>query len=301
MKILITGGMGFIGQHVSHFFLNRGAQVTAIGLRPSQNLISHEHFSYLSADTTRKGAWLETLKDTNAVINLAGKTIFKPWTQRYKQSIHDSRILTTRNLVDGLPENKEIVLCSTSATGYYGEGGEDILTEASPNGVDFLAKIGRDWEAEALRAEKKGIRVVISRFGIVLGENGGILGKMMPAFRYYLGGPLGNGRQWFPWIHMADLTTAIGYLVEDRDLRGPFNLCSPNPVRNRDFVRALAKVLKRPAFMPAPAFMIRLFMGELGSAILCSQRATPQELIQSGFRFQYPDIEEALRNIAGPE
>ena len=300
MKILITGGMGFVGQQLSHFFLARGAQVVAVGLRPRQDIISHENFRYISADTTRKGAWLETLEDTTAVINLAGSTIFRPWTKRYKQSIYDSRILTTRTLVEGMSENKQAVLCSTSATGYYGDGGEEPLTETSPNGADFLAEVGRDWEAEAQRAEKKGIRVVIARFGIVLGEKGGILGKMVPAFRYFLGGPLGSGRQWFPWIHVADLAAALGYLMENRGLQGIFNLCSPSPVRNRDFVRALAAVLNRPALMPAPAFLIRLFMGELGSALLCSQRAMPQKLLQSGFRFQFPDIEEALRNIVGP-
>jgi len=300
MKILITGGMGFVGQYLSHFFLSRSARVVAVGLRPRRNVIAHENFKYLSADTTRKGAWLDTLADTDVVINLAGKTIFKPWTKRYKQAIYDSRVLTTRNLVEGLPEKTETVLCSTSATGYYGDGGEDLLTETAPNGADFLAKVGRDWEAEALQAEKKGLRVVIARFGIVLGETGGILGKMVPAFRYFLGGPLGSGRQWFPWIHMADLAGALCYLIENRDRQGIFNLCSPNPVRNRDFVRALAAVLNRPAFMPAPAFLLRLFMGELGGAILCSQRAVPQRLLQTDFRFQFPDIEKALTNLVGP-
>ena len=300
MKILITGGMGFVGQYLCRFFLARGARVAAVGLRPSQNSIDHENFQYLSADTTRKGVWVDALADADAVVNLAGKTIFRPWTKRYKQAIYDSRILTTRNLVESLPDNSQAVLCSTSATGYYGNGGEDILTESAPNGTDFLAKVGRDWEAEALQAEKKGLRVVIARFSIVLGENGGILGKMVPAFRYFLGGPLGSGRQWFPWIHMADLTAALGYLIETPGLKGIFNLCSPNPVRNRDFVRALAAVLNRPAFMPAPAFLIRLFMGELGGALLCSQRAVPRRLLQTDFRFQFPVIEGALRDIVGP-
>jgi uncharacterized protein (TIGR01777 family) len=297
MKVLITGGLGFIGRHLCNLFLSRGEQVTAVGFRSQQNSISHDSFDYISADTSQKGPWLEALEDSDVVINLAGKTIFKRWTETYKQLIYDSRILTTRNLVEAMPENKEIVFCSTSATGYYGAGGENILSEDSPNGDDFLATVGRDWESEALRAEKKGIRVVITRFSIVLGQDGGIMAKMMPAFRSFLGGPLGDGRQWFPWMHMDDLLSAFVFLIENQKLRGAFNLCSPNPVRNQDFVRALGRVLKRPAFMPAPAFMIRLLMGELGAVIMCSQRAVPQRLLEHGFHFEYPDIEAAIKNI----
>lgn len=164
----------------------------------------------------------------------------------------------------------------------------------------FLQKLAGIGKPKPCGPKKKGVRVVIARFGIVLGENGGILGKMVPAFRFWLGGPLGSGRQWFPWIHMADLAAALGHLIENPGRQGIFNLCSPNPVRNRDFVRALAVVLNRPAFMPAPAFMIRLFMGELGGAILCSQRAIPQRLMETDFGFQFPDIESALKDIVGP-
>ena len=301
MKVLITGGLGFVGRHLSNLFLSRGEQVTAVGFRSQQNIISHDNFDYISADTSQKGAWLEELEDSDVVINLAGKTIFKRWTKTYKQLIYDSRILTTRNLVEALPENKEIVFCSTSATGYYGDGGENILPEDAPHGDDFLATVGRDWESEALRAEEKGIRVVITRFSIVLRQDGGIMAKMVPAFRSFLGGPLGDGRQWFPWIHMDDLLSAFIFLIENENLRGVFNLCSPNPVRNRDFVKALGRVLKRPAFMPAPAFMIRLLMGELGAVIMCSQRAVPQRLLEHGFHFEYPDIKAAVKNIIHSE
>ena len=297
MKILITGGLGFIGKCLSNFFLNRGDQVTAIGTRSRQHIFNHENFHYISADTTQKGVWLEELKNIHVVINLAGKTVFKRWTKRYKQEIYNSRILTTRNLVETMPENNGIVLFSTSATGYYGDGGENILSEDSPNGNDFLAAVSRDWEAEAFLAEEKGIRVVITRFSIVLGQDGGIMAKMIPAFRFSLGGPLGDGRQWFPWIHMDDLLSAFLFLIENKNLRGAFNLCSPNPVRNKDFVQALGRVLGKPSFMPLPAFMIRLLMGEFGSAILCSQRVIPQKLLTSGFSFKYPEIEAAIKSI----
>jgi len=297
MKIFITGGLGFVGRHLSNYLLNGGHQVLAAGTRLAPNPIDHKNFRYISADTTQKGPWQEELKDIDAAVNLAGRTIFKRWTKRYRKLIYDSRILTTRNLVESLPEKKEVVLCSTSAVGYYGNRADDILTEEQPPKDDFLSRISRDWELEAFRAEEKGIRVAVARFGVVIGKKGGAMGKMIPAFRFFLGGPLGNGSQWFPWIHMDDLVSAIMFIVDHNDAKGPFNFCSPNPVRNKDLAKTLGHVLKRPAFMPAPAFMIRLVMGELGSLVLHSQRAVPDKLLKHGFRFQYPDIRDAVEDV----
>jgi len=297
MRILITGGTGFVGQHLSQFFLDRGNRVTAVGPRPGRNPIDHRQFDYIPADTTRKGPWCDTLKDTDVLINLAGKTIFKRWTPTYKQKIYDSRIVTTRNLVEALPENTDLVFCSASATGFYGSADERMLCEDASPGDDFLAEVGQDWEKEAFRAREKGARVVTMRFGIVLGRNGGILAKMVPAFRFRVGGPLGNGRQWFPWIHMRDLAAAFMFAIETPDLDGPLNCCSPNPVRNREFADALGRALRKPAFMPAPGFLIRLALGELGSALLCSQRVIPKKLLAHGFQFQYPDIDAAVADL----
>lgn len=297
MKIFITGGLGFIGRHLSDFFLSRGHLVTAVGIRSGQNLINHQNFRYLSADTTQEGDWQEELKDTDAAVNLAGKTIFKRWNKSYKKLIYDSRILTTRNLVDALPANKGITLCSASAAGYYGNRGDDTLAEEETNGNDFLAKVSRDWEDEALRAEEKGIRVVTARFGVVLGKNGGAMGKMVPAFRLFVGGPLGEGTQWFPWIHLDDLISAMMFILENRDIHGPVNFCAPNPIRNRDLAKAMGHVLNRPAFMPAPGFMIRLVLGEFGTTLLAGQRAIPEKLLSFGFDFEYPDIINAIRHI----
>ncbi len=297
MKIFITGGLGFIGRHLSDFFLSRGHQVTAVGTRPDQNLINDENFRYISADTTRKGAWQDALQDTDAVINLAGRQIYKRWTKTYKQLIYDSRILTTRNLVESLPATKPIILCSASGIGYYGDRGDDILTERETVGSDFLAGVSRDWEAEALRAEEKGVRVVTARFGVVLGKHGGAMEKMVPAFRLFMGGPMGNGRQWFPWIHIEDLVLAVNFILEHEDIKGPINFCAPNPVTNRDFANAMGHVLRRPAIMPAPSFMIRLVMGEFGDLMLFSQRAMPEKLMDYGFTFKYPEAEGAIRDI----
>lgn len=297
MHILITGGTGFVGQNLSRFFLDRGDRVTSIGLRTGPGPMDHGQHERISADTTRKGPWLDALKDADVVINLAGKTIFNRWTRACKQMLHESRILTTRNLVETLPENQNLVFCSASATGFYGNGGERLLTETSPRGDDFLAGVTCDWEAEAFRAREKGARVVAMRFGIVLGRNGGILAKMIPAFRLGIGGALGDGRQWFPWIHISDLAAAVQFAIETPTLDGPVNCCSPRPVRNREFAAALGRTLNRPSFMPAPGFMIRLVLGEFGSAILCSQRALPEKLSDHGFQFSYPDIDAALADL----
>ncbi|MBN1932599.1 MAG: TIGR01777 family oxidoreductase [Desulfobacterales bacterium] len=297
MKIFITGGTGFVGTHLSNFLLSRGHEVTAVGIRPSQNRINHENFHYISGDTSKEGRWQEELKNIDAVVNLAGASIFKRWNKSYKQLIYDSRILTTRNLVGSLPKDKKVVLCSTSAVGYYGDRGNDTLTEEEPNGDGFLAQVCADWEKEARRAEEKGIRVATTRFGIVLGKNGGALKKMIAAFRFYLGGPLGNGMQWFPWIHMEDLVSAMLFIMENEKMNGPVNFCSPNPVRNRDLAKTLGHILNRPALMPAPAFIIRLVMGEFGNTILTSQKAVPEKLLKHGFNFQYSGIQAAISDI----
>ncbi|MEA1948626.1 MAG: TIGR01777 family oxidoreductase [Thermodesulfobacteriota bacterium] len=297
MKIFITGGSGFVGTNLSFYLLEKGHSVIAVGTSSAHNVIRHDNFHYISADTTIKGGWQDALKDVDAVINLAGKNIFKRWSDNYKKQIYNSRILTTRNLVEAMPAKKEIILCSTSAAGYYGDGADEILKEDALPGNDFAAKVCRDWEKEAFQAETKGIRVAAMRFGVVLGKNGGALAKMVPAFKYFAGGPLGSGLQWFPWIHMDDLNAAIIFILENPDIKGPLNFCSPNPVRNRDFSKTLGKVLNRPSFMKTPSCIIRLIMGEMGKSLMNSQRAIPDKLLKHGFKFQYPDINNALYNL----
>ncbi|MFO7666311.1 MAG: NAD-dependent epimerase/dehydratase family protein [Desulfobacterales bacterium] len=192
MKIFITGGTGFIGSHLSASLLKKGHFVFAVGGREAGKTSSNPNFKYISADTTKKGPWQDELKDIDAVINLAGRSIFNRWNEKYKKSIYESRILTTRNLVEALPSGKNITLCSTSAAGYYGDRGEDILTESEPSGTDFLAKVCRDWEEEAFKAKDKGVRVVAMRFGVVLGRDGGALEKMILPIRFFVGGPIGR-------------------------------------------------------------------------------------------------------------
>jgi uncharacterized protein (TIGR01777 family) len=297
MNYFITGGLGFVGHHLCDFLLQKGNRVTAVGLSKNPELIDHPDFHYISADLTREGAWQQELGDQEVIVNLAGKSIFKRWTDKYKQQIYDSRILTTRNLVDALPPGSRTVLCSASAVGYYGSCGDELLTEEAPPGDDFLAEIGKDWEREALQAQDKGIRVVLTRFGIILDKDGGAMAKMIPAFRCFLGGPLGNGEQWFPWIHMQDLVSAYQFVIEHPEAGGAINFCAPQPVRNKELAAKLGAALNRPAFMPAPAFMIKLLLGEFGQSLLNSQRAVPEKLEDLGFQFKYADMDSALREI----
>jgi len=297
MHVLITGGLGFIGSHLGRFFLNRGYRVTAVGRPASQQQIQHANFNYVSGDTTQTGKWQEALQDVDAVVNLAGKSIFKRWTAKTKKQIYHSRILTTRNVVAALPQNRNITLCSASAVGYYGDHGDLTLTESDPPGNDFLANLSLDWEGEALQASAEAIRVVLMRFGIILGKNGGALGQMIPAFKAFVGGPLGSGIQWFPWLHLDDLTAAVDFTIENPDIHGPVNFCAPNPVRNRELAKTLGSLLKRPVIMPTPALMIRLFLGEFGGVLLASQRMIPAKLLKAGFNFKYPEIREALKAI----
>jgi len=286
-----------VGMALSRYFLEKGYQVSATGTSAAHPLSGRENFNYIPADTTREGEWQDALQEVDIVINLAGRNIFKRWTRSYKNQIYESRILTTKNLVNALPENKKIVFFSASAAGYYGNRADEILTEDTAFGKEFLATVCVDWEKEAFKAKEKGIRVIAMRLGVVLGKDGGALEKMIPAFRFFVGGPLGDGKHWFPWIHMDDLLSAILFLCEKPEIDGPVNFCSPGSIRYKDFSGALGNALKRPSFFKTPAFIIKMIMGELGEILLDSQRSVPEKLSASGFRFQFPDIESALSSI----
>ncbi|MEJ2221102.1 MAG: TIGR01777 family oxidoreductase [Desulfobacterales bacterium] len=297
MKFLITGGLGFVGANLSEYLLDKGHAVIAVGRAASQNRITADKYQYISADTTRPGDWQKALGEVDAVVNLVGKSIFKRWSKSYKKQIYDSRILSTRNVVDALPADKSVVLCSTSGAGYYGNRGDDLLKEDEKPGNDFLASVSVDWEAQALKGTARGIRVVLMRFGVVLGKGGGALAKMMPAFKFFAGGPIGSGNQWFPWMHLTDLMAAILFVCEHSQVSGPLNFCAPNPVRNRELAKTLGQVLGRPAIMPAPAFMVRAVLGEFANVLLDGQRAIPAGLLSHGFEFRYPDIKSAIEEV----
>ncbi len=299
MKVLITGGRGFVGKNLTKVLLDKGFQVVSISRAASFNEIQHENFRYISANTIEPGSWQDELKDTDVVINLAGANIFRYWTQKYKKQMYDSRIYTTRNLVDALPKERKITFISTSAVGFYGDRGEDTLNETEPVGDDYLAKICEDWEAEAFKAKSDNVRVLIARFGVVAEKSGGAMKMMIPPFKFFVGGPLANGQQWFPWIHLTDLMNAIVFLMDNSTAQGIFNFCAPNSIRNKDMSRTIGKLLKRPSFFVVPRFAINLALGELGSLVLNSQRAVPENLQKLGFEFQYQDFETAMVDILG--
>ncbi|RMG94905.1 MAG: TIGR01777 family protein [Candidatus Dadabacteria bacterium] len=298
MRIFFTGATGFVGSRLVPFLRQAGHEAVLL-VRPSEKTGSVPACDQLvTGNPMEWGPWWKPVAECGAAVNLAGAPIVGKWTPEKKLAIRESRVRTTRNLVDAIPnEAKGFPLVSASAVGIYGDAGERELDETAPLGTDFLAKVARDWEAEALRAREKGARVVVTRFGIVLGPGGGALAELAKMTKRFLGGPMGSGRQWFSWIHLEDLCRAIRFLLERPDLEGVFNLSSPNPVRQIDLARTLGRVLGRPAFTPAPAFAVKLVLGEFGSTLLASQRMVPRRLLEAGFEFRYPDLEGALREI----
>ncbi len=295
----MTGGTGFVGTQLTSRLIQDGNGVTILTRSPKGPEKGAAGISYLRGDPTQKGPWQEAIKNHDAIINLAGASIFSKWTEEHKKAIRESRVHTTQNIVEGIQSRPErpVTLISTSAVGYYGFRGDEELFEESPPGNDFLAKIALEWEGEALKAGEKGARVVITRFGIVMGEKGGALSRMIPLFKKYIGGPIGSGKQWFSWIHLKDLAEAFAFLLKHPEISGPVNICSPNPVRNKDLAKALGKALHRPSFIPASGFMVKRVLGEFGSVILEGQKVIPRKLLDTGFVFQYPDIDKALQSI----
>jgi uncharacterized protein (TIGR01777 family) len=296
MNIVIAGASGFVGTALSRFLLEAGHQVTGLGTRASHALQSSASFRWIAADTTGPGPWQDVVHKADAVVNLTGRTIAKRWTRAYKQTIVESRIGTTRNIVEAMHGRAQI-LVSTSAVGYYGDRGETILDEQAPPADDFLGRLAVDWEKTARQAEEQGVRVAIMRFGVVLGAGGGALAQMQPAFRRFAGGPLGGGRQWLAWIHMADLLSAVQFLIDRQAAQGPYNFCAPGVVRQKAFAEALGAALGRPAVIPAPAAALRLVMGEMAGILLASQRVVPERLMAEGFDFRFPQVGPALADL----
>ncbi len=297
MHIFVAGATGFIGRYLTQRFLDAGYRVTASGTRAHCPVERADALRYVPADLTEKGPWQQTLAHAHVVVNLTGRTLFHRWTTAYKSLILESRVLSTKNIVEGLRPSPETLLINASAVGFYGSRGDDLLDEKAPPGTGFLAHVCRAWEAAALEGEERGIRVVCARFGIVLGKGGGAVEKLVFPFRYFVGGPLGSGKQWVSWIHIRDLWAGVQWIMTHPELKGPVNFCSENPVTNRRMAQGIGRILGRPARVRVPESAIRMAMGEMGSALLSSQRCVPAKLSASGFQFAYPDMESALFEI----
>ncbi len=300
MKILMTGGTGFVGTTLARELTANGHSVTVLMRKVESGKGLPSGVNFLEGDPTIRGAWQKRVPEYEVFINLAGASIFTRWTDETKRAIRESRLLTTKHLVEAMAarKGKETHLFSTSAVGYYGFHGDEELSEESPPGTDFLAVLAREWEAEAVKAKEYGVRVVLCRFGIVMGRSGGILGEIVPIFRMFLGADLGSGNQWLSWVHEMDLARIFLFLLEKRVMEGPINCTAPEPIRNREFTTTLGGVLEVPTFLPpVPGFILRLMKGEFGDVILKGQRVIPRKLLSEGFRFRYPTLEEALTDI----
>lgn len=294
MKILAFGATGFVGGRLVPHLLERGHEVT-VAARSGRARFDAS-VRVVKADPTAPGPWQETVAEHDAVINLAGTPITTRWSEAGKKSILESRVLSTRHIVDALSRTTGKTFLCANAVGFYGDGGDAVMTEGSPRGTGFLADVAAAWQDEALRARDFGHRVVLPRISVVLGP-GGALAKMLLPFSLGLGGRLGSGRQWFPWIHIDDLARVMSFLLETPEAAGPFNACSPRPATNAEFTRALARALKRPAFLPVPAPVLRLVMGEAATMLLTGQRCAPAALHALGFGFDHPDLDEALADV----
>ena len=295
--VMLSGGSGLIGTHLERFFAENRIQTIQV-IRKKTVVPGEISWNPESAEPVEDLAKLEGIC---AAVHLSGANVSAHrWTEAYKREIVESRVRTTRALVNVLKHlaNPPKSLLCASAIGIYGDRGDAVLTESSEPGRGFLAETCRAWEAEADRAAEGGIRVVHLRFGVVLAHGGGALAKMLPLFKTGLGGRLGSGRQWMSWIAMDDLVRAVGHIMEVESLHGPINLTAPLPVTNAEFTRALGKALHRPAILPAPAFALRIALGEMADeGLLASTRAVPAKLAGSGFRFDFPEIAGALKAV----
>ncbi len=297
MRILITGATGFIGKRLCQKLSAQGHSLVVLSRNPeaARKLpISAAHRWLPESSLPPPESW----EEIETVIHLAGESVAGRWTQRKKQRIYDSRILSTRHLVEALRARKDrpkTLICA-SAIGYYGDRGEETLNETATPGRDFLASVCQDWEAAALQAERLGVRVVCLRLGIVLGRGGGALPAMLLPFKLGLGGPLGSGQQWWSWVHHDDVIGLIEHALARPELHGPLNVTAPTPVRQREFAQILGRLLRRPAFMPTPGFALKMALGDFANELLASKRVIPQRAQESGYRFCHADLEAALRD-----
>jgi uncharacterized protein (TIGR01777 family) len=306
MRIVVTGGTGMIGQPLVESLIEDGHDVTVLSRQPDKHRPGMpDNVKVAPWDCKTLGAWAEEVDGANAVINFAGEGIagdnFLPdrWTADKKRRIRDSRISAGAVVVEAIRQAgvKPGLLLQASAVGYYGPRGDEIVTEAAAPGDDFLAQTCVVWEDETAEVEAMGVRRIIARTGLVLAEKGGPLERLKLPYLLFGGMYFGNGRQWWPWIHIDDEIRALKFLLENDKASGPFNLTAPNPVTNRQFGKALGRALHRPSYLPVPGFAMRLLVGEVATVVLDGQRVVPEKLQALGFTFDFPELEPALLDV----
>lgn len=297
MRILMTGGTGFIGSLLCQHFGSKGARLVVLSRRPE----CVRDRCGLGVSAIRSFAQLDSSDTFDVVINLAGEPIIGPrWTDARKKILWDSRVTLTQSLVEYISRarKKPKVLVSGSAVGYYGDCGDEVLDETSPPLNGFGHRLCAAWEAAAQRAADEGIRVCIVRTGLVLGSSGGLLARLLFPFRLGLGGRIGSGTQWMSWVHARDYVALVAYLLDTPELSGVFNGTAPNPVTNREFTETLAGILRKPTLLPLPSWLIRLALGrDMSALLLGGQRVIPKRLVDAGFRFRFPVLDPALRDV----
>lgn len=310
VRIVVTGGTGFVGRALVASLAERGDEVVVLsrggrdGAATSSPSTRPGSVTMATWTPSATGEWTRRLDGADAVVHLAGAGIMdERWTPARMELLRSSRIRSTELVAEAVAraERKPRVLVSGSAVGYYGIGTEDRpCPEDAPPGTDFLATLCRDWEAAADRARSAGVRVCHPRTGLVLGRNGGLLERMVPPFKGFVGGPIGNGKQYMPWVHLRDVVGAIEHAISTESLTGPFNLTAPEPVTMNDFAAALGAALGRPARMRVPAFAVKLAFGPASEALLTGQRAVPARLVASGYAFLFADLASALADLVAP-
>lgn len=297
MRVFVTGATGLVGRAVCAALAGAGHEVDALSRSPEARRSLPPGARVVVGDPAVAGPWQDELARADACVHLAGEPVAEGrWDAEKKRRIRASRVDSTRNVADVVRARGPSVLVSGSAVGLYGERGDEVLDERSPPGEGFLADVCRAWEEAARPAEARA-RVILLRTGIVLARDGGALPRIVRPFRLFAGGPLGDGSFWQPWIHLADEVGLVRLALEDGRVRGPLVAAAPEPVRNADLARAIGRVLHRPSLVPAPALAIRLVAGEVADVLLASQRAVPRKALELGYRFRFPEIEGALRDL----
>ena len=302
MRIAIVGATGFVGSRLVEQLDAAGHQVTILTRNPTQATSRFPTATVVAYSPLKSGVWQESISGCDAVVNLAGEPIAeKRWTSAQKQSILDSRKLGTQKVVEAISQAavKPQVLINASAIGYYGTSETAKFDETSPAGTDFLAEVCQEWETAAQAVTASGTRLVILRLGIVLGENGGALGKMLAPFSAFVGGPIGSGKQWFSWIHRDDVVKLIMAAITDPQMQGVYNATAPQPVTMQDFAQTLGNVMSRPSWLPVPNFALEALLGEGAIVVLQGQQVMPTQTLAQGFEFGYTTLTPALKAILG--